>query len=156
MSIGQGYLQTTPLQVSVMFSVAANQGYRVHPHLLLNNEDARNWRESLNIRPDTIRVIDQGLHMVVSSGTGQAVNAPGLPALSGKSGTGEDPPRPSHTWFGAFGPSDKPEIVVVAFGENSGGGGGKVAAPMVRQVLEAFFNGKQATGAAPTADVTSD
>ncbi len=156
MSIGQGYMQASPLQVAVMFAVAANGGYRVHPHLMLDNEDARNWRESLNISPDTLQVIKEGLRMVVTSGTGQAVTAPGLPDLSGKSGTAEDPPRPSHTWFGAYGPSNNPEIAVVAFGENSGGGGGKIAAPMVRQVLETYFTGKQSTGSASPADVTSD
>lgn len=156
MSIGQGYLQASPLQVAVMFAVAANNGYRVHPHLLMDNEDAQHWRESLNISPVTLDILKKGLRMVVTSGTGQAVTAPGLPPISGKSGTAEDPPRQSHTWFGAFGPTDKPEIVVVAFGENSGGGGGKIAAPMVRQVLETYFTGKQAEGAAPSADVTSD
>lgn len=156
MSIGQGYLQSSPLQVAVMFAVAANGGSRVKPHLLLGNEEARNWREPLNISKETLQILKEGLRMVVTSGTGQAVTAPDLPSISGKSGTAEDPPRQSHSWFGAFGPTDKPEIVVVAFGENSGGGGGKVAAPMVRQVLETYFNGKQATGAAEPADVTSD
>jgi penicillin-binding protein 2 len=156
MSIGQGYLQASPLQVAVMFGVAANGGYRVHPHLLLDNTDAQNWRESLNISDTTLKILQEGLRMVVTSGTGQAVAAPDLPAVSGKSGTAEDPPRESHTWFGAYGPVDKPEIVVVAFGENSGGGGGKIAAPMVRQVLQNYFNGTQATGAAQPEDVTSD
>lgn len=156
MSIGQGYLQASPLQVAVMFGVAANGGYRVHPHLLLDNTDAQNWRESLNISETTLKILREGLRMVVTSGTGQAVAAPDLPSVSGKSGTAEDPPRQSHTWFGAYGPTDKPEIVVVAFGENSGGGGGKVTAPMVRQVLQNYFNGTQATGAAQPEDVTSD
>lgn len=156
MSIGQGYLQTSPLQVAVMFAVAANGGYRVHPHLLLDNDDAKNWREPLNISDTTLEILKDGLRMVVTSGTGQAVAASNLPTVSGKSGTAEDPPRQSHVWFGAYGPTDKPEIVVVAFGENSGGGGGKVAAPMVRQVLQTYFTGTQATGAAEPADVTSD
>lgn len=156
MSIGQGYLQSTPLQVAVMFAVAANGGYRVHPHLLFDNEDAKNWRESLNISDVTLQILKEGLRMVITSGTGQAASSPTLPSISGKSGTAEDPPRQSHSWFGAYGPTDKPEIVVVAFAENSGGGGGKVAAPMVRQVLETYFNGTQATGAAQPADVTSD
>jgi penicillin-binding protein 2 len=156
MSIGQGYLQSSPLQVAVMFAVAANDGYRVKPHLLLGNEEARNWRESLNISKETLRILKEGLRLVVTSGTGQAGTSPDLPPVSGKTGTAEDPPRQSHSWFGGFGPTDNPEIVVVAFGENSGGGGGKVAAPMVRQVLETYFNGKQATGAAEPADVTSD
>lgn len=156
MSIGQGYLQSSPLQVAVMFAVPANGGYRVHPHLLYDNEDAKNWRETLNISDVTLDVLKEGLRMVITGGTGQAINVPNLPPISGKSGTAEDPPRRSHAWFGAYGPTDKPEIVVVAFAENSGGGGGKVAAPMVRQVLETYFNGTQATGAAEPADVTSD
>lgn len=155
MSIGQGYLQGSPLQVAVMFAVAANGGYRVKPHLLLGNQEASNWRESLNISPTTIKILQDGLREVVTYGTGQALNVPNLPPVSGKSGTAEDPPRLSHAWFGAYAPSDKPEIVVVAFAENSGGGGGKVAAPMVRQVLEVYFNGK-ASGAAAPEDVLSD
>ncbi|WP_421656846.1 penicillin-binding protein 2 [Leptothermofonsia sp. ETS-13] len=140
MSIGQGFLQTSPLQVAVMFAVAANGGYLVKPHLLKDNEDSKNWREPLNLKPETIRILQEGLREVVSSGTGTALNVPNLPPVAGKSGTAEDFGRKSHTWFGAYAPANKPEIIVVAFGENSGGGGGSVAAPMVRQVLEAYFH----------------
>ncbi|MBD1837814.1 penicillin-binding protein 2 [Coleofasciculus sp. FACHB-64] len=143
MSIGQGFLQTTPLQVAVMFAVPANGGYRVKPHLLKDNEASKNWRESLNMKPETLRVVRQGLRSVVTSGTGKAVNAPTLPPVAGKSGTAEAPPGLSHAWFGAYAPADKPKIVVVAFAEHSGGGGGKVAAPMVLKVLEAYFQVKK-------------
>lgn len=156
MTIGQGYLQTSPLQVANMFTVAANGGYLVKPHLLLGNQEARTWRKKLDISPTTIQILHDGLRQVVTSGTGQAVNVPGLPPIAGKSGTAEDPPRSSHAWFGAYAPADKPEIVVVAFAENSGGGGGKVAAPMVRQVLEMYFNGKTSHGSASPEDVVSD
>ena len=140
MSIGQGFLQATPLQVAVMFAVPANGGYLVKPHVLKDNEPSRNWRQSLDLEPETLDVIRQGLRDVVDGGTGDALNVSNLPLVAGKSGTAEDPPRPSHTWFGAYAPLDKPEIVVVAFGENSGSGGGAFAAPKVRQVLEAYFN----------------
>ncbi len=143
MSIGQGFLQASPLQVSVMFAVPANGGDRVKPHLLKDNEEAKKWRESLNLKPDTIKILQQGLRQVVTGGTGTAMNVTTLPANAGKSGTAEDPPRESHTWFGGYAPADKPEIVVVAFGENSGGGGGSFAAPKVRQVLEAYFRIKK-------------
>lgn len=146
MSIGQGFLQTSPLQIAVMFAVPANGGYLVKPHLLKDNESSQNWRESLNLKPDTVRILQQGLRAVVAGGTGTAVNSPSLPAVAGKSGTAEDFGRKTHTWFGAYAPADKPQIVVVAFGENSGGGGGSVAAPMVRQVMEAHFNPKKKTG----------
>lgn len=156
MSIGQGYMQVSPLQAAVMFAIAANGGYRVRPHLLLNNENDRNERESLNLHPETIQILQDGLRRVVTGGTGEAVNSANLPPVSGKSGTAEDHPRSSHTWFGAYAPSNKPEIVVVAFGENSGGGGGSVEGPIVRQVLEAYFNGTQSNEPAHPEAVTSD
>src|ERR671933_500526 len=139
MSIGQGFLQVTPLQIGVMFSVPANGGYRIKPHLLKDDEDSKSWRKSLNIKPSTIKVLQKGLRQVVANGTGAVMNVPDIPPAAGKSGTAEAPPGPVHVWFGSYAPSDKPEIVVVAFAEHSGGGGGAVAAPMVRQVLEAYF-----------------
>ena len=146
MSIGQGFTLATPLQSAIMFSVPANGGNRVKPHLLKNNNEAKNWRESLNLKPSTVRTLRAGLRSVVVSGTGRVLNTPNLPPAAGKSGTAEAPPKEVHAWFGGFAPFDKPEIVVVAFAEHSGGGGGSVAGPMVRQVMEAYFqNNKKAT-----------
>lgn len=142
MSIGQGFLQVSPLQTARMFAVPANDGYLVQPHLLKNNETAKTWRKSLNLKPDTVRVIRQGLRQVVDGGTGKALNSPNIPPASGKSGTAEAFGHKSHTWFGGYAPSSKPEIVVVAFAEHSGGGGGKLCAPMVLQVMEAYFKKK--------------
>lgn len=138
-SIGQGALQVSPLQATVMFAVPANGGYRVKPHVLKDHQTARNWRESLNLKPSTLQVLRSGLRGVVSGGTGQAMNVTTIPPAAGKSGTAEDPPRLSHTWFGAFAPFNRPEIVVVAFGENTSGGGGSICAPMVLQVMEGYF-----------------
>ncbi|MUG95672.1 penicillin-binding protein 2 [Scytonema sp. UIC 10036] len=145
MSIGQGALQTTPLQVAVMFAVPANGGYRVKPHLLKDNEELKNWRESLKMKPSTVKILRDGLRKVVSEGTGKALNVTTIPPSAGKSGTAEAWKRrvkANHAWFGAYGPSDKPEIVVLAFAEHSGGGGGSVAAPMVLQVMEEYFRHK--------------
>lgn len=155
MSIGQGFLQSSPLQVAVMFAVPANGGYLVKPHLSKDNEASRNWRSSLNLDPVTLDILKAGLRDVVDGGTGTALNVSTLPPVAGKSGTAEDFGRESHTWFGAYAPAEQPKIIVVAFGENSGGGGGSVAAPMVRQVLEAYFNKKPAQ-AAPTEFVLTD
>ncbi len=142
MSIGQGFTQATPLQVAVMFAVPANGGYRVKPHLHKDTEALNNWRVSMEMKPSTIDTLRKGLRAVVDGGTGQVLNVPHLPPVAGKSGTAEAPPGKPHAWFGAFAPFDKPEIVVVAFAEHSGGGGGSVAAPMVKQVLEAYFDAK--------------
>ena len=142
MSIGQGFLQVSPLQAARMFSVPANGGYLVQPHLLKNNETAQTWHTSLHLKPDTIGVLRQGLRQVVDGGTGKALNSPTIPPASGKSGTAEAFGNKSHTWFGGYAPSNKPEIVVVAFAENSGGGGGKLCAPIVLKVMEAYFKKK--------------
>jgi penicillin-binding protein 2 len=149
MSIGQGFTQATPLQLAVMFSVPANDGYRVKPHLLKDNEESKNWRESLNLKPETLKVLREGLRQVVTAGTGSALKGPHLPPVAGKSGTAEAPPGKAHAWFGAYAPFDKPEIVVVAFCEHSGGGGGKTAGPIVRQVMEAYFKKKPSQSAIP-------
>ena len=138
MSIGQGFMQATPLQVANMFAVAANNGYLVKPHILKDNEANKQWRESLELSDTTISVLQQGLRRVITGGTATALNVPHIPPFSGKTGTAEADPGLSHAWFGAYFPLDDPEIVVVAFAEHSGGGGGKVAAPMVLKVLEAY------------------
>ncbi|MDB9313663.1 penicillin-binding protein 2 [Spirulina sp. CS-785/01] len=139
MSIGQGFTLATPLQVAVMFAVPANGGYRVQPHLLKTEEAKKEARESLNLQPSTLDILRKGLRAVVTSGTGQALNGKGLPPSAGKSGTAEAPPGEAHAWFGGFAPYDDPEIVVVAFAEHSGGGGGSIAGPMVAEVLQAYF-----------------
>ena len=144
MSIGQGFTSATPLQIAVMFSAIANNGYRVKPHLReTDNQTKQAQRVSLNLKPTTLSTIQQGLRAVVNGGTGTRLNSPDIPPGAGKSGTAEAPPGEAHTWFGAYAPFDKPEIVVVAFAEHSGGGGGSVAAPLVRQVMEAYFKLKK-------------
>ena len=137
MSIGQGFTQATPLQVAVMFAVPANGGYRIKPHLLKDNEVPKNWRESMNMKPETIAVLQKGLRAVVTIGTGQVLNDAPL-TIAGKSGTAEAPPGESHTWFGAYGPDENPEIVIVAFAEHSGGGGGSVMGPLVAQLFKTY------------------
>lgn len=139
MAIGQGAVQVSPLQSAVVFAVPANGGYRVKPHLRQSDQPLEHWRESLKIKPGTLQVIRRGMRAVVEAGTSTALNVPHLPPIAGKSGTGEDPPRPSHTWFGGFAPYDKPELVVVAFAENSGGGGGSTCGPIALKVFEAYF-----------------
>ncbi|MBR8832439.1 MAG: Peptidoglycan D,D-transpeptidase MrdA [Chroococcopsis gigantea SAG 12.99] len=155
MSIGQGFTLATPLQVAVMFCVPANGGYLVKPHLLKDDKNSKKWRESLHLKPATLTTLRAGLRAVVAEGTGRALNQPYLPEVAGKSGTAEARPGKSHTWFGGFAPFDKPQIVVVAFAEHSGGGGGSVAGPMVRQVMEAYFDVKPPEADQPKAPIVT-
>jgi penicillin-binding protein 2 len=75
----------------------------------------------------------------VEQGTARALNQPNLPPAAGKTGTAEDPPRPVHAWFGGYAPADAADLVVVAFGENTGGFGGTVAVPMAQALFTAWF-----------------
>lgn len=139
MSIGQGFMLSTPLQVAIMFGVPASGGYRIQPHLRKDNEDAKTWRKSINLQPETFKAIKAGLRAVTTYGTGGGAASPLIPDVAGKTGTAEDPPRKSHAWYGGYAPSNNPEILVVVFAENSGSGGGALAAPMARQMMEAYF-----------------
>jgi penicillin-binding protein 2 len=141
-SIGQGAVTVTPIQMARLYAAVANGGWLVTPHLV-QRELPRQW---LRLKPETLRVLREGLRMVVTEGTARILNDTTLPAVAGKTGTGEDPPRPDHAWFGGYAPAGKPNLVIVAFGENSGGYGGTVAAPMVKTMMEAWFH--PATGTA--------
>jgi penicillin-binding protein 2 len=144
MSIGQGALQVTPLQAAIMFAIPANGGYRIKPHLLKDNEESKNWRTSIGMKDSTIKVLREGLRKVITEGTGKRLNLPTIAPAAGKSGTAEaGVGRPNHTWFGAYAPVvGKPEIVVVAFGDNSGQHGGDFCGPMALKVLEEYFQKK--------------
>ena len=135
-SIGQGAVTVTPIQMARLYAVVANGGWLVTPHLV-DQPLPRRW---LGLKPTTLQVLRQGLRMVVTEGTAAILNDPTLPPVAGKTGTGEDPPRPDHAWFGGYAPAEQPTLVIVAFGENSGGYGGTVAAPMVKIMMEAWFH----------------
>ena len=143
-AIGQGALQVTPIQMARLYAAVANGGWLVTPHLV-ERPTQRRW---LGLKPITLQVLQKGLRMVVTEGTGRVLNDPNLPPVAGKTGTGEDPPRPDHAWFGGYAPAGKPTLVIVAFGENSGGYGGTVAAPMVRALMTTWFRGAGAAGPA--------
>jgi penicillin-binding protein 2 len=136
-AIGQGALQVTPIQMARLYAAVANGGWLVTPHLV-ERPTERTW---IGLKPATLQVLRDGLRQVVTNGTAKILNDPSLPPVAGKTGTGEDPPRPDHAWFGGYAPADKPTLVIIAFGENSGGYGGTVAAPMVKALMTTWFRG---------------
>lgn len=135
-AIGQGAVTVTPIQMARLYAAVANGGTLVTPHLV-ERPTPKRW---LGLKPETLRVLREGLRMVVTEGTARILNDPSLPPVAGKTGTGEDPPRPDHAWFGGYAPAGRPDLVIVAFGENSGGYGGTVAAPMVKALMSTWFH----------------
>ena len=143
MSIGQFVVQVTPIQLARAYAVIANGGYLVTPHLVKKDGEylSDNRRIKIDIDPKNIQLIKRGLRKVVESGTGVSINygVSNLPPVSGKTGTAEDGEGGlDHAWFVCFTPSDKSELLVVAFAQNTPGGGSVHALPMAREILKAW------------------
>ncbi len=138
-SIGQSVVQITPLQLARAYAVFANGGWLVTPHLAKGSTDwtSPRYRSKVPMQPTTLATIRAGLRKVVESGTGAGLNGPGIPPAAGKTGTAEDSTGgPDHAWFGSYAPYPNGEIVVVAFAQNTPGGGSVHALPMAKKVLE--------------------
>jgi penicillin-binding protein 2 len=145
MSIGQGLVQVTPLELAVVASAIANGGYRVKPHLLASQTNAPAMLpESIGLNPATIAVIRDGLTAVVREGTASRLNDGSIPLTAGKTGTAEVPGQKDNALFVGFGPVSKPQIAVAVVVEN-GGFGAESAVPIAHEIYKVFFksmNGK--------------
>jgi penicillin-binding protein 2 len=159
MSIGQGALLVTPLQVARMMSAVANGGVLWKPRLVQRIErpekgvvwsDGGNVTGHVELSPMVWAFLRHALWAVVNDGgTGTSARIPGLD-IAGKTGTaqtianskssrGED-----HAWFASFAPVNNPEVVIVVLIER-GGHGGEVAAPIARKIYNAIFFEKVAS-----------
>jgi len=143
MSIGQFVVQVTPIQIARAYAAIANGGYLVTPYLV--KKDGENLSNEklikIDIDPNNIQLIKSGLRKVVESGTGVSINygVSNLPPVSGKTGTAEDGEGGlDHAWFVCFTPSEKSELLVVAFAQNTPGGGSVHALPMAREILKVW------------------
>lgn len=144
MSIGQFVVQVTPIQLARAYAAIANGGYLVTPHLVKKDGDylSDKRRIKIDIDPKNIQLIRSGLAKVVESGTGVSINygVSNLPPVAGKTGTAEDGEGGSdHAWFVCFTPTEKSELLVVAFAQNTPGGGSVHALPMAREILKVWI-----------------
>ena len=141
-SIGQSVVQVTPLQLARAYAVFANGGYLITPHLVDGDIDwgSNKYRKKVDMQETTLQTIRDGLRQVVERGTGFRLRyIPNLPPTAAKTGTAEDSSGGSdHAWFACFAPYESSEIVIVAFAQNTPGGGSVHALPMARQVLETW------------------
>ncbi|MEO8606915.1 MAG: penicillin-binding transpeptidase domain-containing protein [Chloroflexota bacterium] len=155
MSIGQGEVLVTPLQVARLFAAIANGGTLYRPQLVEKTGilgeapsfvSAPDPMTNFNIKPEVLDVVREGLCNVTVSHAGTAEYQfrayPDLQRLGvcGKTGTAQDGPADaaSHAWFAAYAPKDNPQIAVAVIVENSGEGSG-VAAPIVRDIMRYYF-----------------
>ena len=136
MSIGQFVVQVTPIQIARAYAAIANGCYLVTPHLSKKEDQLliNQKRIKIDIDSNNLQLVKNGLKKVVESGTGVSINygVSNLPPVSGKTGTAEDGEGGSdHAWFVCFTPSDKSELLIVAFAQNTPGGGSVHALPML-------------------------
>jgi len=149
LSIGQGDLLVTPLQMAVAYSAIANGGTLYRPQIVTKIGSPDQGPEEViqpqvtgqvNLKPETLAAIRQGLRGVIASAVGTARHIfVGFPVkVAGKTGTAETSTEKPDAWFAAFAPYDAPEIVVIAMVENVGQGSA-IAAPITRNIMEAYF-----------------
>jgi penicillin-binding protein 2 len=157
-SIGQGALLVTPMQVARLMSAVANGGTLFKPRLVQRVEaadgrllfaDSALVNGAVDLSPMVWAFLKMSLLGVVNEGTGYAARIPGLD-IAGKTGTaqiitnskaekGQD-----HAWFASFAPVGESRYVVVVMVER-GGKGGQVAAPIAKQIYNAIFLEKVAS-----------
>ena len=161
-SIGQGYLLMTPIQLAAMAAGVATDGKIYRPHLVkkILDRDGKTVKEfqpellkQVNLKPEYFRMVKEGLFAVVneSKGTGAAARLYEV-KVAGKTGTSQvvkmqDKKGPiayehrDHALFVAFAPYDKPEVAVAVVVEHGEHGGG-AAAPVAGQILRRYFETK--------------
>jgi penicillin-binding protein 2 len=154
-SIGQGAISVTPLQMLRAISCIATAGKLVTPHVLLRadrlQENVRWPERQVSMSYENAHKIRQGMWASVNNfGTGHNAAVPGFD-VCGKTGTVQlisnegrkeaqldSSIMEDHSWFGGFASRDNPEIAVVVMIEH-GGKGGIAAAPMAREIFQTYF-----------------
>ncbi len=149
LAVGQGDLLATPLQVARMMAAVANGGTLYRPYVVARIGAAGTEPErvfgpeavgTLPVSPEHLAVIREALRGVTTAPIGTATHrflGMSIP-VAGKTGTAENPGKEPHSWFAGFAPADSPQIAFAVIVENAGEGS-TVAAPMARQVVEAYF-----------------
>lgn len=161
MSIGQGMVEISPLQMAVAYSMVANDGVHFQPQLVwrtglldlgeISYEMEPVVLEELDIDEEILPYLRDGLCDVTTESYGTAEyifrRSPLQESVGvcGKTGTAETPSGLSHAWFAGWAPREFPEIMVVVLVENAGEGSA-VAAPIVRNIMEYYFFGAVSSG----------
>lgn len=146
LSIGQGEMIVTPIQLANMTAAIANRGHYFTPHIVKAIEDEPiddpHYTEPKYTTVDSVHfatVID-GMFDVFESGTARASRL-GSIEMCGKTGTAENPHGQDHSIFIAFAPRENPQIAIAVIIEN-GYWGSRWAAPIASLMIEDYINGE--------------
>ncbi|WP_297604414.1 penicillin-binding protein 2 [uncultured Alistipes sp.] len=143
LSIGQGELGCTPLQMANLAAIIANRGYYYIPHIVKRIEgrdsiDRRFYeRRYTKVDPRYFEPVVEGMWRGVHvAGTSRMAFLPGLD-VCGKTGTAQNPHGRDHSTFLSFAPKDNPKIAISVYVENAGFGAS--AALPIASLLEEFY-----------------
>lgn len=143
-SIGQGEILATPLQIANLSATIANRGYFITPHVVKEIQDTIMPEGMLDKRYPTIAShyyddVAEGMRMAVTGGTCRRAAIPGI-EVCGKTGTAQNPHGKDHSAFMGFAPYNDPKIAVAVYVEN-GGWGATYGVPIGSLVMEKYLTG---------------
>ena len=148
-AIGAASVRATVLQVAMAYAALANGGRLYQPQIVRRvkrggqtvEEPEPVLRRHVSASASTLEVIRRGLYRAVNRRGGTAFAAKkGVVKMVGKTGTAPLPtdPEESHAWFAGWAPADNPRMAIAVLVEN-GGIGGAVAAPVARDIIDAYY-----------------
>ena len=139
LSIGQGEIGATPLQLANQMAAIANGGYYITPHL--NKHDSMQLhKHQIDIDAKYFDVVKKGMHRVMTNGTGRYYLIDGI-EVAGKTGTAENPHGKDHAVFIGYAPLENPQIAIAVVVENAGFGA-TWAAPIASLMIEQYLTGE--------------
>ena len=153
LSIGQGYIRTTPLQLAVNYSALINGGKILKPFLvkeIIDSETQKVVQENnpqvvkqLNVDPQNLKIIQEGMQLTTQIGTARSYFQNFPIKVAGKSGSAQisSDLTKVNAWFVSYLPSDDPQILLVVLIE-SGGASGASATGVSRQILDWYVNNR--------------
>ncbi|MDE7181124.1 MAG: penicillin-binding protein 2 [Muribaculaceae bacterium] len=144
-SIGQGEVLATPLQIANLGATIANRGWYVTPHVVKEISDSTidsKYREKHkpHIKKEYYEDIAQGMRMAVTGGTCRTANLPDI-EVCGKTGTAQNPHGKDHSVFMGFAPYHNPKIAIAVYVENAGFGA-TYGVPIGSLMIEKYLKGE--------------
>ncbi|MBQ7622459.1 MAG: penicillin-binding protein 2 [Bacteroidales bacterium] len=148
LSIGQGEILTTPLQIANLAAIMANRGYYYIPHVVKASEgveiDSRYYEKQYTLVdpkyfPSAVHGMWKAVNALGEGGTANVGHVPGLD-ICGKTGTAQNPHGADNSVFICFAPMDNPKIAVAAYIENAGFGA-SWACPIATLMVERYLDG---------------
>lgn len=141
-SIGQGEILQTPIQMANMACVLANRGYYITPHIVrpINSDTNTIQKHIIDASSKHFEVVVEGMRLAASKGTARGATIDSI-EIAGKTGTAQNPHGEDHSIFIAFAPKDHPQIAIAIYIEN-GGFGAQYAVPIGGLIMEKYLKGE--------------